>query len=78
MKSDGALAALANAELAVQRDPVRIEIENRRRHATGYWHRFYAMMMLSPTLTIFEAMLSGSDVPLELLDQEWVARYGLA
>ena len=37
----------------------------------------YRALLLAPTLEIYRALIQGENVPVELLDQRWVKRYGL-
>jgi hypothetical protein len=37
----------------------------------------FRAMMLAPTIELYHALLRGEDVPLHMLNQEAVARYGL-
>jgi hypothetical protein len=38
--------------------------------------RIYRAMMLAPRVDICGSLLRGESVPLEELDQEWLARFG--
>jgi hypothetical protein len=40
--------------------------------------RGWQAMMLAPTLEVCRALLRGESVPLDLLDAEWVGRFGRA
>lgn len=39
--------------------------------------RIWRAMMLSPTVEVCDALLRGESVPLEKLNQDWCARFGL-
>jgi hypothetical protein len=48
----------------------------RQREYEEYVFGFKAMM-LAPTIEVYHALLRGEDVPLHMLNQEAVSRYGL-
>lgn len=50
---------------------------NQQQSEYEIYQKQYKAMMLSPTLEICIALLRGEDVPMNLLDQEWVQKYGL-
>lgn len=50
------------------------ELGIERRRETN---RIYRAIMLSPTIEICEALLRREKVPIDVLDQEWVKRFGL-
>ena len=71
-RSDGALAALANAELAVQLEE-RARTSEDERASRLLWRG----LALSPTLEVLEALLAGGEVPADRLDERWARRFGV-
>jgi hypothetical protein len=64
---------LENAQLAVDHDP-------RRADSHPGWEasrRMWKILMLSPTLEIFDALIRDEPVPLSRLDAQWAHRFGL-
>ncbi len=66
MHEDSALARLIEEGL-----------ERKRRREYAEYQRGFKTMMLAPTIELYHALLRGEDVPLGLLNQSAVTRYGL-
>lgn len=59
-------------------DEIDRDLEKRRdRRKREFSVRVFKAMMLAKTPDVCEALLRGESVPLELLDQKWLARFGL-
>lgn len=44
---------------------------------TPHDQRFWRALVLSPNITVFEALLRGEDVPVSSLDPLWSRRFGI-
>ena len=64
--------AIVNAVYAAN-----LEREERAQRREEEYRFGFKCMMLAPTLDIYHALLRGENVPLDRLNQEAVARYGL-
>jgi hypothetical protein len=73
-RSRGAIRALENAQLAVEQDPVRLELERAQRAKST---SFAKAFRLAPSVEVLEALLRGERVPVSRLDPEWAKAYGL-
>lgn len=71
--SDGALAALENARVAVESDPVLVRLRRANDDAADEGWR---AMMLAPDLPTCRALLRGEAVPVSRLDPRWLAEFG--
>jgi hypothetical protein len=71
VRSPGAIAALENARLAVEFDPIR-----RADHVAGL--RLAAAVTLATRVEVCEALLAGVCVPAKRLDPAWVHTLDLA
>jgi hypothetical protein len=71
--------ALVNAELVLQLEDERQQAKRRWSESEGSRasRRLYRDVMLAPKLSLCEALCQGEAVPIELLDQEQVKRFGL-
>jgi hypothetical protein len=66
-------AILGPAFEALMNEVERAKDRSSRDEADRCWRA----MMLSPTPEICGALLRGESVPIDRLDQEWAARFGL-
>jgi hypothetical protein len=71
-RSDDALAALANAELAVERDPVRLKLEKEAERRAS--RRTWAAILLARDLDTCESILERRAVMARKLDAEILRR----
>jgi hypothetical protein len=67
------VSALDNARWLIEQE----ELERRLREPERrQWRRFWKALMLAKDAETLEALLDGESVPLDRLDEEWVARFG--
>lgn len=55
------------------REALALEQQARDHHD----QRFYRALMVSPTLSVCQALLRGEHVPTSALDPVWLARFGI-
>lgn len=71
-RSQGAIEALENARLAVEEDPVRLEIESAGR---AWSRRVWRAVMLARTPEAAAALLRGEHVPPRLIHRYWLRHF---
>lgn len=66
--------ALANARWINEQEELERRLRDPERHEL---RRFWRALVLAQDVETFEALLDGESVPVDRLDADWLARFGI-